>query len=260
LIDITKIDKESRSILKLGFPLALSEVSEAVFEAVTVALISRHLGVNALSAYVITNLLIGLSDTFINGVGDALNTVCSHAIGCENYKLAGQYAQIAMVIYFACAVPLFGTWWFVIDKCLHLFGVNVYVVSIGSKYTKAVIFHYLVEGIYGTFRSLLDVSGYATQATIIDICFHSTELLFVWVFLATKDWMDLFWVGVIQASVSIVCMGLFFMFVLFKGWLQPYYGGLFMTFGLSNTTAVKYVLLTALPLAFGSLLEYGEVG
>jgi len=260
VIDITKIDKESRSILKLGAPLALSEVSEAIFEAVTVALISRNLGVNALTAYVVTNLLIGLSDTFINGVGDALNTVCSHAIGCENYKLAGQYVQIAMVLYFICAVPLFGMWWFMIDECLRLFGVNERVISIGSEYTKVVIFHYLIAGIYGTFRSLLDVSGYAMYATIMDIGFQITELVVIWAFLATTDWMNLFWVGLIQAVVSSVCMILFLLCAYFKGWLQPYYGGLFKTFGLTNTPAVKYVLLTALPLSFGSLLEYGEVG
>lgn len=260
LIDITKIDKESKSILKLGIPLTVSEVAEAIFEAVSVALISRYLGVNALSAYVITNLLIGLSDTFINGVGDALNTVCSHAIGCENYKLAGQYVQIAMIIYIACAVPLFGMWWFIMDMCLRLFGVNEYVVSIGSDYTKVVIFHYLLEGIYGTFRSLLDVSGYAAHATIIDILFEITELVVIWVFLATADWMNLFWVGLMQALVSSLCMILFLMYAWLKGWLKPYYDGLFKTFGLSNTPAVKYVLSTATPLAFGSLLEYGEVG
>jgi hypothetical protein len=57
LISIAKIDKESKSILKLGIPMSLSEVAEAVFEAIIVALISRNLGVNALSAYVITNFI-----------------------------------------------------------------------------------------------------------------------------------------------------------------------------------------------------------
>lgn len=259
LNEIARLDNESRAILKLGIPLTLSEVSEASFYAVSVALISRNLGVDALSAYVVTNLLIGLSDTFISGVGYALNTLCSHAIGCGNDTLAGQYAQIAMILYACCSVPLLGMWMFLIEDCLRLFGFHKNVVKIGAEYTNVVVFHYLIAGVFGTFRSLLDVSGHALHATIMDISSHLAELVVLAVLLRTTDWMSLYYVGLIQALVKLVCTGGFLLFAFFRGWLKPFHEGLFQTFGLRNATAVKNVVVTALPLGFGVLLEYAEV-
>jgi hypothetical protein len=44
-------------------------------DAVTLAIVSHYLGVDALSAFVIVNLLIGITDQFVKGVADSLNTV-----------------------------------------------------------------------------------------------------------------------------------------------------------------------------------------
>ncbi len=105
-------DEENKAIFKLAAPLTVSSLSYAIFDAISTALISRYLGSEVLSAYIVTNLLIGLSDTFINGVGDALGAVCSHAIGMGNYKLAGQYVQIGAIVYGVFAIPCMGIWWF----------------------------------------------------------------------------------------------------------------------------------------------------
>ncbi len=89
LIRIANPDKETQRLLKLGVPLTIGAIFESLFEAICIILISRYLGVQALSAFVVAETMIGLSDTFIGGVGETLETLCSHAIGAQNYYLAG---------------------------------------------------------------------------------------------------------------------------------------------------------------------------
>ena len=255
---VIRYDKETSRILILGIPFVLAAVSEALFDAITLALVSKYLGVEALSAFVVTNVLLGLTDTFIKGVADALNTVCSHAIGADNYFLAGQYTQIALMIYVIGSVPLCVCWWFLMDDAIRWFGMNERVVEIGAQYTKLVMFDYMAVGMFDTFTALLDVSGYALPATIMDLVAASLDLLSVWLLLMFVEGMDLFWVGMAQMVSSVVIYGVFVCFVVCKGWIDPFKSGLVHSFGLKNIPAVKYVLKTAIPLSIGTLLEYGE--
>ncbi len=89
LVRIANPDRETKRLLKLGIPLTTAAIFESLFDAVGVALISRYLGVNALSAYVVAETMLGLSDIFVGGLGETLDTLCSHAIGAANYDLAG---------------------------------------------------------------------------------------------------------------------------------------------------------------------------
>ena len=257
-IEIIQYDKETNRILVLGIPFMVSAVAVALFDAITLALVSKYLGVEALSAFVVTNVLLGLTDTFIKGVADALNTVCSHAIGADNYFLAGQYTQIALMIYVIGSVPLCVCWWFLMDDAIRWFGMNERVVEIGAQYTKLVMFDYMAVGMFDTFTALLDVSGYALPATIMDLVAASLDLLSVWLLLMFVEGMDLFWVGMAQMVSSVVIYGVFVCFVVCKGWIDPFKSGLVHSFGLKNIPAVKYVLKTAIPLSIGTLLEYGE--
>ena len=257
-IEIIQYDQETNRILILGIPFVVSAVAVALFDAVTLALVSKYLGVEALSAFIVTNVLLGLTDTFIKGVADALNTVCSHAIGADNNFLAGQYTQIALMIYVIGSVPLCVCWWFLMDDAIRLFGMNERVVEIGAQYTKVVMFDYMAVGMFDTFTALLDVSGYALPATIMDLVAASLDLLSVWLLLMFVEGMDLFWVGMAQMVSSVVIYAVFVCFVVCKGWIDPFKSGLVHSFGLKNIPAVKYVLKTAIPLSIGTLLEYGE--
>ena len=133
LVYMATWDFETKEIVKLAAPLIVSSLTYEVFDAISTALISIYLGTEALQAYIVANLLIGLSDTFIDGVGYALNTVCSHAIGVDNHKLAGQYVQIAGVIYGIFAIPSMGVWWVFMGDCIRLFGMSEAVVEEGAR-------------------------------------------------------------------------------------------------------------------------------
>ena len=258
MLAIVKCDRETNRLMVLGGPFTVAAVAEAFFDAVTLAVVSNYLGVDALSAFVIVNLLIGITDTFIKGVADALNTVCSHAIGAENYALAGQYVQIAMVLYILCSVPIVVCWWFLMDDCIRLFGMDAHVVAMGADYAKVLIFDYVAVGLFDTFTALLDVSGYAFPATVFDVLAGTIDMISVWLLLVYVEEMNLFWVGVTQLGTSVVLYLIFGSFAVYRGWLDPFWSGMTKTFALKNIPAVKYVLDTAIPLSFGSLLEYGE--
>lgn len=253
-----RFDNETKRILKLGGPFTVSTVSEAVFDAIIVALISKYLGVEALSAAIVTHLLIGLTDTFVKGVADALNTLCSHAIGTENYNLAGEYVQIAMVTYISISLPVSAAWWFFMDDAIRLFGMNERVVMIGTGYAKVLLADYLTKGMFDVFLALLDVTGYESQATVVVLVEGITSVLSLWALLYFVETMDLFWVGIAELGVSLFIYVMFGIFVVYRGWLDPFWHGMTKTFALKNSSAVKNLLHTAIPLSIGSLLEYGE--
>lgn len=251
-------DKETVRILKLGGPFTISSLSDSVFDAIILAIVSKYLGVQSLSAMVVTHLLVGLTDTFIKGVADTLETLCSHAIGTDNYTLAGQYAQIAVGMYTIVSLPVAAAWWFLMDDAIRLFGMNDAVVIIGHDYSKVLVGECLVTGIYHALFTLLDVSGYASHASLLLILEGTISVLTVWGLLHGIEDMNLFWVGVTKLCICSLVYLMFAIFVIYKGWLNPFWHGMTKTFAFKNIQAVKNVVGTAMPLALGTLLEYGE--
>ena len=232
LVEIANPDKETKRLISLGTPLTLAEMSEALFDALTVALISHYLGVHALSAYVVTNLLVGLSEIFVDGVLESLGTVCAHAIGADNKFLAGQYVQISMILYCVAAVPYMGIWWVFMDDVITLFGLDDSVAEMGASYAKALIFHYILEGIFDGYTVLLDIVGYAMPATLFDIVAGTVEIVVLWVLLATVDEFTLFWVGVYQLITAASFLFLFLILTNLLGWLDPFLPGMTGSFAL----------------------------
>jgi len=258
LLDIAYHDGESRRIVKLGVPLTFSSIAGAIFSTITVALVAQYLGTNDLTAYVVNDLLVGLSDTFITGVQQSLNTVCSHAVGMDDFKLAGQYVQISSVLYILFATPFLGMWCFVIDDVVLWMGLGEEVAAISLRYTRVVVFHYAMEGFSEGIFTLLDITGHEVFGTIIDLIEGVSELAIVWWQLASRDNLelaDLGWIHLLSAAfwylVTIVI-------VFYKGWLSRFTGGMLRTNALKNYKAVKNIFSMAIPLSIGSLLEYGE--
>jgi Na+-driven multidrug efflux pump len=255
---IVKCDKETQRILRLGGPFTISTVSEAGFDAIILALVSKYLGVEALSAAIVSHLLIGLTDTFVKGIAGALDTLCPHAIGTENYNLAGEYVQIAMVMYIIISLPISVLWWFFMDDAIRVFGMNEQVVLIGTSYSKVLIADYIIQGMFDVFLALLDMTGYASPVMVVALVEGTTSALSLWGLLHFVNGMNLFWLGVTELCVSLFIYSIFGILVVYRGWLDPFWHGMTKTFALKNTSALKNVLQTALPLSMGSLLEYGE--
>ncbi len=178
--------------------------------------------------------------TFVEGIGESLHTLCSHAIGAGNYKLAGQYTQISTLLYTAFSVPILVCWWFGLETCLELFGINSLSVAIGSKYGKAVMFHYFAEGVCDSCIALLDVSGHEMHTMMFGVIARTLSFILTWSLLATVDGFDLYWVGMTQLCTSVFFYGVFFMLAVCLGWFKPYWPGMIKTFALKVSS---YLLL-----------------
>ena len=245
-IYIANFDSESKRILHLGIPFTISSMSDAIFDAITTALISNYLGVKSLSAFIVVNLLIELSTLVSGGLVESVDTICAHAIGAENYKLAGQYVQISTVLYIGLSIPLFTLWYFVMGDCIRLFGFGDDVVAIGEEYTKIVVFDYIMDGIADAYTELLDMTGYATQGMIFDVVTGAIDILVVWLLLAFAPGMSLFWVGAAHLIGTVVCFIVFTSICICLGWLDPFLEGMVHTFAfkVSQCSYIKLEIIS----------------
>jgi len=142
--------------------------------------------------------------------------------------------------------------------CIRLFGFNETVVAIGVKYTRILIFDYLVGGIFDNLYTLLDINGQVTQATLFDFVTGATDCAVTWVMLAFVEEVDLYLIGLSMLSISIVHYLGFTLISYFMGWLDPFTDGMVKNFALKNVPAIKNITKTAIPLSIGYFLEYGE--
>jgi len=160
IVDLAEYDNESKRLIKLAVPMTISEVLDKVFDNVQLALIARNISTDAVAAFAISGLFIELTDTFIKGIPDAENTVCSHAIGCRNFFLAGQYVQIAAVLYVAFSIPLLGVWYYVMDDAILWLGLNQRIAKMGADYTRIAIIPVGLEGIAEALLAVLDITDH----------------------------------------------------------------------------------------------------
>ena len=218
-------DFEMRRIVKLAVPYSTAALMEGIFEIITVALIGNFLGTDAVAAYTIVDLLLGLTVEFIGGILAAEGTLCSHAVGAENYTLAGQYVQLSAILYTLCLIPNVIFWIFFLDDAIRLFGFNDNIVDIGYRFGIIVLFHDWLEGMGFAYHSLLDVIDYEDWSTIMSV---SEGLVFIGCLVAallTRD-TTLQEIALIQLTVSII----FFLFnccyTVSRGWVNEYLDGI----------------------------------
>lgn len=277
-IFICELDKEMRKIIALMIPFVLSTVSESVFDLIFVAFVGNFIGTNALVAYTVTLSLIGITDSFILGISDAEITVCSHAIGVGDNVLCGQYVQLAIIIYLLYSIPVLAIWWLFIYDVLEWMGLGENIAQQGQEFTRVVVFHFALEGVAESFMALLDVSGaalykistltyylctriiflfnlsysfthlnsyvfvegHATFGTIVDIVEGLMSTCVVAIVVTTTQ-TKLTTIALIQLGVGIVSFLFALFFSLWKGWLNPFLGGLKLSLPVSPQCFLLYL-------------------
>mmetsp|Transcript_63182 Transcript_63182/g.73952 ORF Transcript_63182/g.73952 Transcript_63182/m.73952 type:complete len:1135 (+) Transcript_63182:847-4251(+) len=270
LISIPPHNHELKRLLSLGLPLLTREITERLLNVLTVILIAKYLNTNAVAAYVTSRLFMGMADEFLRGLNDATHTVCLHAASMGYYHLVGQYVQISVILYFLLSIPTLGFWGYNMEQVLLWMGLGEEIASLGQGFARVVIFQYLVEGVADGVFVLLDIMDqeeFKGRLNLAEGLFRlavTAILLMNWGGTATdvkggkERVVDL----VVLASVWLWISLLFFMFGLVyslkQGWLRPFLTGMVDSMALKNKIAVKNVVHTALPLALGSFLAYGE--
>jgi Na+-driven multidrug efflux pump len=92
-------DTEMKRILGLSIPLTLGAISNGIFYAIAVAIVSHSFGTESMAAFVLSELLMGLSDELIGTIADAESSLCSHSLSMGNMHLTGQYVQLAISLH-----------------------------------------------------------------------------------------------------------------------------------------------------------------
>ena len=88
------------------------------------AIISHHIGPEALTAYALCTVLLSLADGLFSGLDEAEEILIAQALGMNNYLLAGQYVQLTTAIYFIGAIPLYTLWTFLINDIILTMGLS----------------------------------------------------------------------------------------------------------------------------------------
>ena len=226
LLEIAEPDTEMKRIIRLAIPFTLSTVSEAFFDAVAIVVFNRWLGPETVIAYVVVSLMIGLTDTFIGGIIDAEGTICAHAYGAGNNFLAGQYVQIAVVIYTLCHLPFLIMWVFVMKDVIAAFGFNENVQVIGAEYTKVLIFTYIVEGLSSAFSVILDITGHEWFGLILDIVHNFVDLGGTLIVVILIDGATLTMVGFVELVICSIFFAIMMSWSIWKGWFADFWGGM----------------------------------
>ena len=100
ILDIAEPDEEVFELNKLIFPLITSSIVTNLFDVVAVGLVGNFVGTDAVVAFSVTSALLSITDSFIKGLPDAENTICSHAIGKNDNFLAGQVSAVLFLDFF----------------------------------------------------------------------------------------------------------------------------------------------------------------
>mmetsp|Transcript_12568 Transcript_12568/g.22770 ORF Transcript_12568/g.22770 Transcript_12568/m.22770 type:complete len:793 (-) Transcript_12568:108-2486(-) len=251
-------NKECRKIFKVALPSTFSSISSALLSAITSAMIAYNFGSEAYTAYAMVDAFLGISDSFVSGIAAAESTLTAQAIGMGNSFMAGQYAQLTCVLYIFLAVPSYVLWIFATGPAMLAMGLGEDVANIAATYVPISVVSHLINGVSGCLDTLLWSADYGTAMTVIDTIFHCLYVGAVAVSIYYFNALDLNIIAWIGIAYGILYGSFIFFYTNAKGWLGPFYKGLFRNFALKNLTLVRGVMKMAIPSSIGSFLSYGE--
>jgi len=255
---VVNIDEESRKILRIAIPFTLSGLVSASLSNICLAMVGRYIGTKAITAYAIVQILLGLTDEFLQGPIAALTTLCSHAVGAKNYFLAGQFVQLAILSYWILSLPAFAFWFNYMDEVvLFLEWGDQETAHMANDFTHVYIWSFLLRGISSGLWQLLEVADLASEVTIIRILGGVVDAAVIVVLVTSRE-SSLTQVGLCHITTSLFILCLSFAIAEINNWLGPFKKGLFGSFSLKNVFAIDLMITQALPLAIGSLFSHAE--
>ena len=257
IIALAEWDFEMRKIIKLTLPFAIQALFGGLLDVMTVALIGNLIGTKSASAYVVTGMLISLTNEFIGGFWGALTSLCSQAIGAKHNNLCGQYVQMALLLYVFLSIPCMTIWWTRTEAMVLWFGFDEETALIGRDYARVSVFSYLVAGISETLHGLLDVIDLENYSTVMGV---SEDILGFVVILQVAMFgsPELYHVGLIHLGMGALFLILNISVITWKKWFAPYMTGLVGSLSLTNYSAVWLMCKTAATLSMSYLMMDGE--
>eukprot|EP00547_Thalassionema_nitzschioides_P013159 CAMPEP_0194259290 /NCGR_PEP_ID=MMETSP0158-20130606/43284_1 /TAXON_ID=33649 /ORGANISM="Thalassionema nitzschioides, Strain L26-B" /LENGTH=822 /DNA_ID=CAMNT_0038999045 /DNA_START=125 /DNA_END=2593 /DNA_ORIENTATION=+ len=269
LSSIVAWDAETRKILRLALPYTLSGFASSLLHNVGLILMSQALGVKAVAAVCLVQLVGDLVDgVFMSGLY-ACTSLCAHAVGAGQATLAGQYVQMAVMLHFLASLGMWYIWYH------HMYDLILVWLNWGDDTTatlcqtfvRTYFLRYILHGMSSGLWQLLEVANHTVASAIFGIAEGVTGVVGVGIFVYTCDISHaetaLRTIAWIYNATALLYLLLGFLWATCRGWLKPFAPGLFGTCTLcGGSNSITHLLKTlwkqALPLAVGSLLNNAE--
>eukprot|EP00579_Thalassiosira_antarctica_P001896 CAMPEP_0201871326 /NCGR_PEP_ID=MMETSP0902-20130614/4272_1 /ASSEMBLY_ACC=CAM_ASM_000551 /TAXON_ID=420261 /ORGANISM="Thalassiosira antarctica, Strain CCMP982" /LENGTH=750 /DNA_ID=CAMNT_0048397275 /DNA_START=148 /DNA_END=2400 /DNA_ORIENTATION=+ len=254
---IAKHDDETKRILRLAIPFTFSAITGTMSDLITLAIISRQLGTDAMVAYAMVGVIVGISSSFMGGWVEAISSLGSMAYGAENYELLGQYVQTSCIGYVLCEIPFAFIWGMTIGNIILLMGFEEPIAVLAQDFVFVRVAINMMTGLNEAVLDFLEVVEKEKYATVM-YCLSSLCQLGLVALFAIKMDASLVDLGLVMLTNQSI---FFFLNVLIPnnvGWLTHFEPELFGQCSFRNRSMLKDLFKTALPLAFGSLLAYTE--
>eukprot|EP00546_Thalassionema_frauenfeldii_P004861 CAMPEP_0178926540 /NCGR_PEP_ID=MMETSP0786-20121207/18602_1 /TAXON_ID=186022 /ORGANISM="Thalassionema frauenfeldii, Strain CCMP 1798" /LENGTH=873 /DNA_ID=CAMNT_0020601699 /DNA_START=249 /DNA_END=2870 /DNA_ORIENTATION=- len=261
LVALSEPDMELKRIVAIGIPLTLGAMSTTFFHLVTSAFIANYISTDAMVAYVIVHLLLGLTKELVGSIADAQSTLCSHALSMGDWRLAGQYAQIAIIFMVLVNIPILFLWGNYMEGVVHWMVDSPEIARLAlPEYTQVVqIWQLFLQGLSRSFTVLFHLTGHEAYETQCALGEALLQMLVVTCVAGLKK--DEATLGEIGGIQFILAMAFFIAKItnaFLRRWLRIFYVGMCRTCALRNVDAVFNLCRTTFPLLIGAFLEYGE--
>lgn len=260
VVSIAEWDHEMKRIIKLCVPYSISALIEGIGDAVYVGLVANFLGTESLSALTLVESLFELSGQFLGGILATEATLCSHAVGAGNQKLAGKYVQVSSIIFTVLWIPNSILWMYFIFDIVLLFGFPESTAKIAEDFAMVCLFNDWIIGLSEAYCSLLEVIGFEKFVATMCIFQQLVQLAGTLLLLYFRKEATLTEVALIKACNDVLFLLLFIAISVCctRGRLNRYINGMCGTLAILDRKILGTLICTALPLSFGYLFEYGE--
>ena len=226
LIELAEPDLELKRILEIGIPLTFGAMSHELFHLINMAFIANFISSDSMVAYVIVHLMLGLTNELIGAISDAESTLCAHALTTGNWFLAGQYAQIAIMMVLLVNIPLLLMWATVMDDLVLWLVGSEEIAEIAQQYTKAILIYQLLQGVSRTLTVLFHLTGNEKFETRFALGEGLVMMIATCLTAALSEKADLLAVGIIQLIIGSATFVVKVAYALLRGWLRVFLKGM----------------------------------
>lgn len=260
---LLRMDKEMRKLLKLAIPWSLSSVITSALSLMIIACIGKMLGTADQSGYMMVYYGLEITTMFLSGLESAITSLCSQAIGAENYTRAGQYIQIAVLSYLILFIPQIYIWWNYFYDFMIWMEFDEETAAKGHRYMHIYLMHFVFSSFPEGINYLLELSGHEKFVSslsvieyLLDFCITFGVLWYGFFPYYGEPTLEL--IGMLDLVIGVI-MFLIEMYIIGRyGWLDNYWEGLLGSCALFQWNPVYTYFKAAIPLSVGYILSYGE--
>jgi Na+-driven multidrug efflux pump len=163
----------------------------------------------------------------VTGIG----VLVPQADGAGNDVLVGRYLQLGVVFYTFFTIPGVIIWSLLTKDAILWFKFEEETAVIGQEYAYTVLVYLFVEGMLECMQEFLNTLDHENYSTVFTIIAGAVETIAI-VIVAKNGVKDLVVIGLVQVAVGVLAALTNLAIMIYKGWLDDYWEGIFRSNGL----------------------------